>query len=81
MKYSIIFLVDQESEEFLQLFEIICGLFEEKAREFEILVVANGTERFVQSQLNSRRKHLKELKVISFQYLKSEATLSTCASS
>ena len=67
MKYSIIFLVDEESEEFTQLFEIIYRLLEKRTGEFEILVVANGTERFVQLQLNSTKNHLDDLRIISFQ--------------
>ena len=67
MKYSIIFLVEEDSQEFAQIFDTIYRLFEEKATEFEVLVVANGTESFVKSQLNSRNNRLEELKVISFQ--------------
>ena len=67
MKYSIIFLVEEESQEFAQFFDVIYRLFEEKAMEFEVLVVANGTENFVKSQLNSRNNHSEVLKVIAFQ--------------
>jgi hypothetical protein len=67
MKYSIIFLVDEESEEFSGFFDLICGLFEEQGEDFEVLIVANGTESFVISRLNARKTHLAEMKVVAFQ--------------
>jgi hypothetical protein len=66
MKYSIIFLIEEEDEEFPGFLEQIYGLFEEEGEDFEVLVVANGTESFVRSRLNSRRNHLEKLKAIAF---------------
>jgi hypothetical protein len=66
MKYSIIFLIEEESEEFSGFLDLIYGLFEEQGEDFEVLVVANGTESFVTSRLNSRRNHLERLEVIAF---------------
>jgi hypothetical protein len=66
MKYSIIFLIEEESEEFSSFFDLVYGVFEKQNKDFEVLVVANGTERFVASELNSRRHNLERLKVIAF---------------
>jgi hypothetical protein len=66
MKYSIIFLVDEESEEFSAFFDLIYDIFLARGEGFEVLVVANGTESFVACRLNSGRNHLENLKVIAF---------------
>ena len=66
MKYSIIFLVEEESEEFSGFFDLVYGVFEKQNKDFEVLVVANGTESFVASELNSHRHNLERLKVIAF---------------
>ena len=66
MKYSIIFLVDEESDEFSGFFDLIYDLFEARGEDFEVLVVANGTEDFVACRLNSGTNHLENLKVIAF---------------
>ena len=67
MKYSIIFLVDEENDEFSEFFDRIYGLFEEQGEEFEVMVVANGTESFVMCRLNSHKNNLENLKVVAFQ--------------
>jgi hypothetical protein len=67
MRYSVIFLVGQETDEFLGFFELICRLFAEQGEDFEVVVVANGTQKFVTSRLVSRKNNLKHLKVMAFQ--------------
>ena len=66
MKNSIIFLVEEEHEEFSGFFDLIYGLFEEQGEDFEVLIIANGTESFVISWLSSRKGHLAKVKVIAF---------------
>lgn len=66
MKYSVIFLIEEESDEFSALFDLIYGFMEKQDKAFEVLVVANGTESFVASELNSHRHNLERLKVIAF---------------
>ena len=67
MIYSVIFLVEDESPDFCQFFDMICRLFKQKEKEFEIIIVANATENFVKSQLISLENHSEEVKMISFQ--------------
>jgi len=66
MKYSILFLVEDENEEFSGFFDLIYDLFEEQGEDFEVLVIANGTEGFVRARLSSRKNHLGRLKVTAF---------------
>jgi hypothetical protein len=66
MKYSIIFLVDEESDEFSGFFGLVHGLFEREDEDFEVLVVANGTSDFVAKSMNSRKNHLERAKLIAF---------------
>jgi hypothetical protein len=67
MKYSVIFLIEEESEDFCRLFDIICKLFKDKNKESEIIIVANATENIVKSQLICLKDHLEEIKLIAFQ--------------
>jgi hypothetical protein len=67
MKYSVIFLIDDESEEFSGFFDTIYGLFERLGEDFEVVVVANGTERYVGAGLNSRKNQTENLKIVAFQ--------------
>lgn len=67
MRYSVIFVVEQENEDFLHFFDTIFRLIRETGQEFELLVVANGTERFTKSQLALLKGHSEDVKVITFQ--------------
>jgi len=67
MKYSVIFLIEEESEDFCRLFDIICKLFKDKNKEFEIIIIANATENIVKSQLICLKNHPEEIKLIAFQ--------------
>lgn len=66
MKYSVVFLVEEEDEAFANFFDVIYRLFEGRHYEFEVVVVANGTENFVKGQLNSVRGGIRGVKLIAF---------------
>lgn len=67
MNYSVIFLAEEDSEEFCKFFSIICRLLENKCKAFEIIVVANGTANSVKSMLQDTDYHEKEIKLIVFE--------------
>ena len=71
IKYSIIFIVENEDSEFGSFFDLICDLFRDKG-SFEIVIVENNAEKFVaeqfsDAQFNSERKNLFDLKIVTFQ--------------
>ena len=57
MKYSVVFIVEEENGDFFQFFDTILKLIKDKTKSFEILVVANGTDRFIMSQLALLKGH------------------------
>ena len=67
MKYSVVFIVEEENGDFFQFFDTILKLIKDKTESFEILVVANGTDRFIMSQLALLKGHSEDVKVITFQ--------------
>lgn len=67
MRYSIVFIVEEENGDFFQFFDTILKLIKEKTENFEMLVVANGTDRFIMAQLALLRGHTEKVKVITFQ--------------
>jgi hypothetical protein len=67
MKYSIIFLVEEAGDDFSQFFDTICRLFEKQREDFEVLVVANSTEKFVNSELRRPGSRPEKLKIVTFQ--------------
>lgn len=67
MKYSIIFLVKEENEQFSNFLDLIFRLFEKKNEDFEIVIAANATEDFLRARLSECTIRSKELKIISFQ--------------
>lgn len=66
MKYSIIFLVEEESDDFASFFRMIYHLFCRKSDAFEIIIVANGTGDFVNSQIDDTKICSCPLMVIAF---------------
>jgi hypothetical protein len=66
MRYSIIFLVDEESGEFSDFFDLIYEIFERQGEDFEVVVVGNGTESFVSRVLSCKEIRLEKTKVIGF---------------
>jgi hypothetical protein len=66
MKYSIIILVETESDEFRPFFGLICDLLSARSAAFEVIVVANATGDFVQRSLSDREGFLPPLMVITF---------------
>ncbi len=73
MKYSIIFLVEEKHTDFLKFFDIICKLFKERSVDHEILVVSNGTEDFVKSQIFTRKNYSERIKLIIFRHKVTQA--------
>lgn len=68
MRYSIIFVVEQLNQHFHEFLETIYGVFKERQETFEVLVVANGVEGFVKTQLGIDANRLKEIKAIAFNH-------------
>lgn len=53
MKYSVIILLEEKSEDFAQYIQTLHGIFSSKQELFEILIIANGLEGFLRNQLKS----------------------------
>jgi hypothetical protein len=51
MKYTVVFLLEDKSRDFLQFFDKIYTLFSEKGETFEAIIVDNGTGDFLQELL------------------------------
>ena len=66
MKYTIVFLIDSENEEFFKFYELIYGIFKKLNERFEIIVIANGTAGFIESWLEFQGQISERLKVIIF---------------
>ena len=66
MRYTIIFLVEEESDDFAPFFRMINDLFSRKEKEFEIIVVANATGPFVKSQIGDKCVDISSPMVIAF---------------
>jgi hypothetical protein len=58
--------VDQINARFHDFLTTIAGIFQERGEAFEVIVVANGVEGFVKTQLGNGANHLKEIKAIAF---------------
>jgi hypothetical protein len=66
MKYSIVFLVEEENDEFIPFFTLICDLLSAKSAHFEVIVIANATGGFVKRCLSDLGEFSKPLMVITF---------------
>lgn len=66
MKYSIVILVEEETNEFATFFRLICDLFSNTAKPFEIIIVANATGDFVKRSLNDHKNFTIPLVVVTF---------------
>jgi hypothetical protein len=66
MRYSVIFLVDQIHPRFHDFLTTMAGVFQERGEAFEVIVVANGVEGFVKTQLGNGAIRLKDIKAIAF---------------
>jgi hypothetical protein len=73
MHYSIIFIIEERNKELTPFLDMICRIFSRRGEAYEVVFIANGTELFVKSQLNSSIKHLGEFKVIFFHRKVSQA--------
>lgn len=51
MKYSVIILLEEKSEKFVHLIEMIHEIFSSRQDPFEILIIANGLEAFLKREL------------------------------
>jgi hypothetical protein len=65
VKYSAIVLSEEPREDFIQHIDTILTIFDGQPEEFELLIVANGTENFLRKQLERIRNHSIKLKVMS----------------
>jgi hypothetical protein len=59
-------LLDEETPDFLPYVELLHNLFTEIGRPFEILIIANGTQRYLKRQLEKLDKDLTGLKACGF---------------
>ena len=66
MKYSVIFIVEEESNDFASFFEMIYDLFIKRNESFEVVIVANATCDFVQSQIDDMDTLSSSMMVIAF---------------
>lgn len=66
MKYTILFMVEEANNEFEQIFNLVTELFVENQFNYHIIIVANGTEKFVKEHIETRRIPTRALKIISF---------------
>ena len=53
MKYSVIVLLEESSEDFSWFIQTLYEIFSSKHKPFEILIVANGTEGFLKNELKN----------------------------
>ena len=63
---SVVVLLEEESPDFAQYLQILHDLFQQRGDAFEILVIANGVERFLKSQLALLPNGYRRLKAFSF---------------
>ncbi len=63
---TIAVLLDEEMPDFQQYLKRLYGLFQETGRPFEILIIANGTEKFLRKQLEQLDEDLPNLKAFGF---------------
>jgi hypothetical protein len=63
---SIVILLAEESPDFRQYIEALCGLLQRRGKAFELLIIANGVERFLKSQLKFLPNDCQSIKAFSF---------------
>lgn len=73
MKYSIIFLVDDENADFFQFVNTIAEVFSSRGESFEILLIANGTEKFLKNQMGKINIERNSLRAFALNRRASEA--------
>jgi hypothetical protein len=63
---SVVVLLEEESPDFVHYLQVLHDLFQQRGAAFEILVIANGVERFLKTQLALLPDGYRRLKAFSF---------------
>ena len=66
VEISVVVIVDEESDDFFRYIEILHELFQERKTSFECLIIANGVEHFIKSQLAHLANGYKYIKAFAF---------------
>ncbi len=66
IKYSVIVLLEEPSQDFVKYLAILDSLFSQTGNRFEILVIANGTEGFFKEKVKELEELSAPIKCISF---------------